>query len=311
MKTLFTSLWVGLMGSVGALAQEEYELLMTSLRTGDTEIFATNLKTGDTRNITRSPTSEDRYPAVSADGTKILFTSNRGTNDQDFNVYLTDPLGKKVEQLTFLNDVCYFPAFTADGQKVVFGIGNTSEAGILDMKTRKITRIADVRDPNISPDGKQITFTRKVKTGFAVFIMDADGKNTKQLTQHESQLGGVGPVFSPDGTQIIYADDVDGKEVSEIYVVNTDGRHLRKLTHLEKVSNSACFSPDGQWISFRATNDAFWRDDARREAAYKNKEGEKRPVWLMKADGSNPQIIQPLRFQCGIDGSRAVWRKVN
>ena len=68
-------------------AQKGYELFMTSLRTGDTEIFATNIETGDTRNITRSPLSEDRYPAVSADGKKLIFTSNRGANDKNFNVF--------------------------------------------------------------------------------------------------------------------------------------------------------------------------------------------------------------------------------
>jgi TolB protein len=180
---------------LNSYAQKGYELFMTSLRTGDTEIFATNLETGDTRNITRSPNSEDCYPAISSDGEKIIFTSNRGQNDKNYNIFLTDPYGKKVEQLTFLDDVCYFPCFTADGSKVIFGIGNTSEMGILDLKTKKIIRIAEIRDPNASPDGKLIAFTKKVKTGFAVFVMDIDGKNVRQLTQHESELGGVGPVF--------------------------------------------------------------------------------------------------------------------
>lgn len=287
----------------------QYELFMTSLRTGDTEIFATNPVTGDTRNITRSPKSEDRYPAVSADGKQVLFTSNRWGNGEHFNVFLTDPMGQKVEQLTQLEDVCYFPTWSADGHTVAFGIGNTSEAGLLNIKTRKLTRLADVRDPYLSPDGTKITFTRKVKKGFAVFIMDRDGRNVQQLTRHESELGGVGPVFSPDGRKILYCDDVDGKEISEIFVVDTNGSNKRQLTQLGKVSNSACFSPDGQWITFRVTNDAFWRDATRREAAYKNKEGDKRPVWIMQADGSNPHPVEPLRFQCGIDGSRAVWRR--
>jgi TolB protein len=128
-----------------------------------------------------------------------------------------------------------------------------------------------------------------------------------QMLLHQCRL----PEHStPNGKSIIFADDVDGKEVSELFLVDIDGSGLKQLTTLNKVANSACYSPDGQWISFRVTNDAFWRDDLRREAAYKNKEGEKRPVWVMKADGSDPQVIQSMRFQCGIDGSRAVWRKL-
>jgi TolB protein len=310
MISKFSKIIVLLFFQTHVFSQQGYELLMTSLRTGDTEIFATNPVTGDTRNISRSPLSEDRYPAVSADGKKILFTSNRGKDEKVFEIYMTDPAGNKVEQITFLNDVCYFPSFSADGKTIVFGIGNTSEAGILDLESRRLKRVPDVRDPNVSPDGKMIVFTRKVKSGFPVFTMDINGGNVKQITLHESELGGVGPVFSPDGSKIIFSDDEQGKEVSEIYTVNTDGSNLTRLTKLGRVSNSACYSPDGKWITFRVTNDAFWQDEERREAAYKNKEGEKRPVWMMKADGTEVKIVQPLRFQCGIDGSRAVWRKI-
>ena len=45
-----------------------YKLLVTSIRTGDTEVFVANPDTGDMVNLSRSPNSEDRYPCWSPDG---------------------------------------------------------------------------------------------------------------------------------------------------------------------------------------------------------------------------------------------------
>jgi TolB protein len=32
------------------------------------------------------------------------------------------------------------------------------------------------------------------------------------------------------------------------------------------------------------------------------------PVWVIHPDGSEPHVIECLRFQCAIDGSRASWK---
>ena len=39
-----------------------HRLLVTSVRTGDTEVFISDPTTGDMFNVSRSPKSEDRYP---------------------------------------------------------------------------------------------------------------------------------------------------------------------------------------------------------------------------------------------------------
>jgi TolB protein len=41
---------------------------------------------------------------------------------------------------------------------------------------------------------------------------------------------------------------------------------------------------------------------------YDEKPAEKRPVWLIRPDGTNAHVIECLRFQCAIDGSRAAWK---
>jgi len=38
------------------------------------------------------------------------------------------------------------------------------------------------------------------------------------------------------------------------------------------------------------------------------KPADKRPVWVIRPDGTDAHVIECLRFQCAIDGSRASWK---
>lgn len=57
--------------AVAAHPLSGHKLLVTSIRTGDTEIFIADPVTGDMLNISRSPESEDRYPCWSPDDLPI------------------------------------------------------------------------------------------------------------------------------------------------------------------------------------------------------------------------------------------------
>jgi TolB protein len=41
---------------------------------------------------------------------------------------------------------------------------------------------------------------------------------------------------------------------------------------------------------------------------YDEKPADKRPVWVVRPDGSDARVVECLRFQCAIDGSRASWK---
>ena len=140
-----------------------------------------------------------------------------------------------------------------------------------------------------------------VGKGFTVFTMNADGSGVKQITQHEDEIGAVAPEWSPDGKQILYADQVG--EFLEVFKCDADGQNIQQLTRLNKISSSAAWSLDGKFITFRITDFAYWRNIQTRDKAYEEKSGDKRPVYIMLADGSDIQIIEPLHYQCGIDGS--------
>ena len=302
-------------------------LLTTSIRTGDTDIFWVNPLTGDAVNITRTPTSEERYPVWSPDGKQVAFTSNRtgaasagapasaasagGPLAGAFNLYIANVDGTNVRQLTrqVSPAVYYFPSWTADGKQIWFSLADDvqkkSVIGYVTPDGRDYKEVAEGRDGTISPDGKTIAFTKQVGKGYCLFAMDAYGRNVRQLSQHEDEIGAVAPAWSFDGRQIVYSDQVG--DALELFVHNVATKQNRQLTKLGKISSSAAWSPDGQFISFRVTEDAYWRNIEARDKAYQDKRPDKRPVWMVGADGSNPHVIEVLRYQCAIDGSRAAW----
>ena len=97
-----------------------HKLLVTSVRTGDTEVFIADPMTGDLFNVSRAPKSEDRYPCWSPDGKQICFMSDReGTT----NLWVCNADGSKARRLNRTPDVCYMPSWqkTPRGERIVFG----------------------------------------------------------------------------------------------------------------------------------------------------------------------------------------------
>jgi len=282
-----------------------HQLLVTTVRTGNTEVFVIAPETGDAQNLTRHP-AEDRYPMWSPDGSKVAFTSNR---DSTFNLYVMEADGSNVRQLTHEKPpaVCYLPTWSGDGKQIVFGM-DTGKGLICSVAPdgSNFKVISEGRDPSISPDGMKIAFTERVNVGFCLFVMDADGENVRQLTTHENEIGAVTPIWSPDGKKIAYSDQVG--EALEIFVCDAHGKNVKQLTSLGMISSSAAWSPDGKWISFRVTDTAYWKSPTERERAYQERRADKRPVWVMRADGSDAHVVEVLRYQCAIDGSRAAWK---
>ncbi|MCU0449362.1 MAG: hypothetical protein MUC97_05875 [Bernardetiaceae bacterium] len=283
-------------------------LLITSVRTGDTEVFAVDPRTGDAQNLTRSPASEERYPAWSPNGRQVVFTSNRGSDRQTYNLFIANADGSKVRQLTQLpaGSVVYWASWTADGKYIYFNEGKTSQVCRVKPDGTGYQAVAEGRDAHVSPDGKWLVFTQQGPNGYGVWVMDTQGQNRRQVVPHESAIGGIAPVWSPDGRYIAFSGQAG--EFAEIFRCQADGSGLTQLTSLKKISSSPAFSPDGQYISFRVTDEAYWRDAQKRDKTYQEKGADKRPVWLMRADGTEAQLVEVLHYQCAMDGSRAEWR---
>jgi len=106
--------------------------------------------------------------------------------------------------------------------------------------------------PAWSPDGKKIAFSRGVQDQRAVFVMDANGGNARQVTAW--RLRGWQPDWSPDGKRLVFYSNGDGPQnvSANLYTLTPYGTGLKQLTHARggKVQYlSASYSPDGKWIA--------------------------------------------------------------
>ena len=83
----------------------------------------------------------------------------------------------------------------------------------------------------------------------AIFVMNADGTEVQQLTDNDSLHSN--PVWSPDGSQIVFEGERDG--YSEIFVMNADGTEVRQLTDGFDDGydfSQLSWSPEGDEIAF-------------------------------------------------------------
>ena len=109
-----------------------------------------------------------------------------------------------------------------------------------------------VSSPAISPDGKQIVFTRehidtvKDQSRTNLWIVTADGSRVHELTSGPWRDGS--PVWSPDGRRLAFLSDRDG--TMQLHVMYVDTGAIAQLTHLERAPGSVKWSPDGRQIAF-------------------------------------------------------------
>src|SRR5271170_5117897 len=107
-----------------------------------------------------------------------------------------------------------------------------------------------VSNPQISPDGARIVYTRqqanKIEDRWdsSLWIMNADGSQNRFLTK------GAAARWSADGKRILYIADGEPRG-PQIFVrwIDTDGPATQVTHATEKVAD-ARWSPDGKWIAY-------------------------------------------------------------
>jgi len=107
-----------------------------------------------------------------------------------------------------------------------------------------------VADPQVSPDGLQIVFTRrwvdKINDRWesSLWIMNADGSKLRKLTD------GSSPRWSPDGTRLAFLHQGEPRG-TQLFVRWMDAEGATtQITRVEKAASGIVWSPDGNSIAF-------------------------------------------------------------
>lgn len=156
----------------------------------------------------------DFYPALSPDGTKIAFA--RDTSDytaRDLMVSDIDGnnLHKVADHVYTPGSKAQFFSWSPDGAKLAF----TVESGFF--------------DPHTGSAYKQIA------------TADVNGNDPMQLTRDDANVANINPVWSPDGTKILYSHNTD------LYIMNADGTNQHLIV---AGATEGTWAPDSSKILF-------------------------------------------------------------
>jgi len=208
-----------------------------------------------------SPSAEnlgDFNPAFSPDGQSVAFVRQRSPVSAD--IYIVPITGGEPRRLTFDNVPLSGLAWTADGREIIFSSvreGGSSSLWRIPASGGAAERVAigglNFYFPNISRHGNRLTYVQAVDDSniYRIEVSDTTvSKNppTKLIasTRHDDL-----PQFSPDGRRIVFLSDRSG-QIYEIWMCNSDGTNLVRVTTLNKWASIPRWSPDGQQIAFDA-----------------------------------------------------------
>ena len=193
------------------------------------ESFDIFLRDGDKlKQLTNTP-GYDAEATVSPKGNKIVFTSLR---NGDPEIYTMNLDGSEQTRLTFETGYDGGPFFSPDGSKIVFRASRPQTED-------------QMKDYN---DLVENGYVRP--TALEIFVMDADGKNMKQITN----LGkaSFAPFFHPSGKKIIFSSNYNGDNPRDfnLFMINIDGTGLERITFNPSFDGFPMFSPDGKYFVF-------------------------------------------------------------
>jgi TolB protein len=204
------------------------------------------------------------------------------TRDGNFEIYSMDAKGENLKNITCNKATDYGFSHTPNGRLVFYSNreGN-DEIYVQEADGKKTTNLtnhpAADRITCVSPDGKKIAFisSRDHEAG-EIYVMDIDGSHVKRLTNNDNFEDA--PSWSPDGKQLVFSRDIkpasdSSKETAsngEVFVMDADGSHVRRLTNRPGFDGGPQFSPDGKQIAF-----------------YGKTETGNYEIFIMGADGGN------------------------
>jgi TolB protein len=214
-------------------------------------------------------TSVDQYercnetPYWSPDGSQIAFISSREPSE-GWQTYVMNADGSNPRKVSVVPDRDDAAGagplgWTPDGRVIYQIIANSADTiYVVEPDGTGAEPLFDepgIRDPVWSPDGSLLAFVRSSDGVARLVVRDGAGSEDTLVVMSLSETGSYMAIppaarqpWSPDGSWVAFY--IAEHWVRQIFVIDTDGTDLRRLTDSERTSWFNAWSPDGTGIAF-------------------------------------------------------------
>jgi len=182
----------GLNSTASFYPGDESMVVRLSPNNGSADLYKMNLDGSGKTPLTNGPRGAmNLEPALSPDGTKIAFSSDRSGKAM---IYILDLTTKTTRRLTFAGQYNSTPVWSPDGKRIAF-MGNLEshfDIYIMDVDGKNMQKLttahkpsgrgADNEDPSFSPDGRLIMFRSNRTGNYQIYVITVDGKNEYRIT---------------------------------------------------------------------------------------------------------------------------------
>ncbi|SKB09224.1 Periplasmic component of the Tol biopolymer transport system [Prosthecobacter debontii] len=219
----------------------------------------------------------------SADGTKMVFQSEREEGNPFYQIYLMDLETGDQERISPGMGKTTCAWMHPDGKRILFASTHT------DPKSKEL-QAAEYKDRETSRVRK---YSWDYDEHYDIWEYTLADRSLKNLTQ--TQGYDAEGAYSPDGKSIVFASNraayqrklstedeerlkVDKQYFMDIYVADADGQNVRQLTDVPGYDGGPFFSADGKRICWRRFTP----------------KGDVAEVWTMNVDGSDAHPVTKL-----------------
>ena len=211
-------------------------------------------------------------PAISPDGKWVAYSSPVSGNAE---IYLQSASGQAAINLTKNPAADFNPAFSPDGESIVFRSGRDGGGLFVMGRTgESVKRLTPSGfDPSWFPDGRQIVYASSPtgnpdsRGGGAseLWVVAASGGEPHRIFAGD----GLQPRVSPNGRRIAFwgiqfdvATNVVRNSNRDLWTIASDGTDLVRVTDDESTEWNPVWSPDGRWLYFLSSRSGsmnLWR----------------------------------------------------